>query len=59
MANSLQVCVRGSPLRQLAYVLATAYHEIGTTMQPVGEALVQSPEKLTLASSMPPSQLSC
>jgi len=29
---------RGMPLRQLAYVLATAYHETGAKMQPVREA---------------------
>jgi len=28
---------RGMPLRQLAYVLATAYHETGTNMQPIRE----------------------
>lgn len=28
---------RGTPLRHLAYILATAYHEVGGTMQPIIE----------------------
>lgn len=37
---------RGTPLKQLAYVLATTYHEVGSALQPVSENLSYSAERI-------------
>ncbi|WP_377299714.1 hypothetical protein [Rhizobium sp. SGZ-381] len=38
---------RGTPLKHLAYILATVYHETGAKMQPVEENLRYSAKRLT------------
>lgn len=37
---------RGTPLRHLAYVMASAYHEVGSSLQPVSENLNYSAERI-------------
>lgn len=40
---------RDVPLRQLAYILATPYHEVGSSMQPISENLNYSTEAMMKA----------
>lgn len=37
---------RGTPLRHLAYILASAYHEVGSSLQPISENLNYTAERI-------------